>query len=64
MPKKMYVMEPAVFFDNLLEETREAQGEGEPKFTVQTSDPIYKSFITELLNEHYPPQSELPLLDA
>lgn len=55
MPRKLY--EPACFFDELLAETLEQDS----TFVTHTPDPTYKSFAQSLINEHYPPQSELPL---
>jgi hypothetical protein len=61
MPRKLYPSEPAVFFNQLLTEVHAAQPETEPKFSVKTADPVYKSFTSELFDEHFPVQSQLPL---
>ena len=61
MPKKMYQLEPAWFFEQLLEEMHATQQPGEPKFSTDTADPVYASFAEEVIETHYPPQSELPL---
>lgn len=65
MPKKVY--EPTRLFDELLAETHAAEEAADPttpKLAVRTDDPTYKSFADELIAQHYPPQSELPLIDA
>lgn len=56
MPKKTY--EPARIFEQLLLETREVDG----KFVVKTDDPAPELFAENLINQHYPAQSELPLV--
>lgn len=57
MPRKLYPSEPAVFFEQLLKETHAE----DPEFAVKTTDPAYESFVNDLINEHFPPQSQLPL---
>lgn len=61
MPKKLYASEPPVLFDVLLAEVHATQVEGEPEFTVKTLDSTYKPWADALSDEHYPPQTELPL---
>jgi len=61
VPKKMYVKEPPVIFNELLAEVRASQPEGEPEFTINTDDPAPPPFAAALIEEHYPPQSQLPL---
>lgn len=61
MPKKMYQREPAWFFEQLLDEVHATAQPDESKFTVKTDDPVYASFAAELIEQHYPPQTELPL---
>jgi hypothetical protein len=57
VPKKLYPSEPAVLFELLHASTLEA----DPEFTIRTTDPTYKSFASELIDQHFPSQSELPL---
>ena len=65
MPKKLFTTEPPVIFDELLAEFVETfpgnADEGEAPFSVKTDDPVVPSFSAELINTHYPPQSQLPL---
>lgn len=61
MPKRMYVLESPVIFDALLEEVNAAKKDGEPDFQVVTPNPTPESFAATLIDQHYPPQSELPL---
>ena len=57
MPKKLYPSEPPVIFQGLYKEFLEDDQE----FLVKTVDPAVPTFAQELIDEHYPPQSELPL---
>lgn len=63
MPKRLFPSEPAKIFNALLAETEEQlQSLPEPEtFTVHTTDPTYKPFADTLIEEHFPPQTELPL---
>ncbi len=58
MPKKLYASEPPVIFQQLY---REALGV-DKDFVVRTTDSEPPTFAAALINEHYPPQSELPLV--
>lgn len=55
MPKKLY--EPASIFTTLLAETLDV----DPEFSITTPDSVPEEFADALINEYYPPQSELPL---
>lgn len=60
MPKKLYLakpLEPALIFHGLFKEFLEADRD----FLLKTDDPAVPSFATKLIEEHYPPQSQLPL---
>lgn len=60
MPKKLYLtgpLEPATIFTGLFKEFLEADRD----FLLKTDDPAVPSFAAQLINEHYPPQSQLPL---
>lgn len=57
MPKKLYPSEPAIIFDDLYAEALEVDNE----FSLKMSDPTPELFADKLINEHFPPQSELPL---
>ena len=62
MPKKL--LEQPHIFNTLLAETHAAEQAVDPAatpFAVKTDDPTCKSFADDLINEHYPAQSELPL---
>ena len=65
MPKKMFTTEPAVIFDELLTESREKAASTELEedrvFEVKTADPVVPSFASELISQHYPAQTQLPL---
>jgi hypothetical protein len=63
MPKKLFPSEPARIFNALLTETEERlKAQVEPdSFTVHTDDSVYESFADTLIEEHFPPQTELPL---
>lgn len=65
MPKKLYPSEPAVTFDAVLDEFRQFLRElPEPEdFEIHTSDPAPEQFAGALIDEHYPPQHQLPLDD-
>lgn len=59
MPKKlrMELTEPPIIFDTLLAEFNE----GDSEFVVHTPDSVVEQVADELIAQHYPPQSELPL---
>lgn len=57
MPKKLYPSEPPVFFHELFKATLEDDRD----FVIHTPDPVYTPFAPALIEEHYPPQSQLPL---
>jgi hypothetical protein len=58
MPKKLHLtLEPAVTFNGLLAEFLEV----DKSFTLKTNDPAVPSFAAQLIEDHYPPQSQLPL---
>lgn len=60
MPKKLYLtepLEPAVIYSGLLDEFTAADED----FQVKTDDPAVPSFAAQLIEYHYPPQSQLPL---
>jgi hypothetical protein len=61
----MFTTEPAVIFDELLAESREqaasAELEEDRVFEIKTTDPVVPSFADELINQHYPAQTQLPL---
>lgn len=57
MPKKLYTLEPAVIFSQLIEEFHAIDSE----FSVKTDDPDVPTFVDALITQHYPAQAELPL---
>lgn len=57
MPKKLFTTEPAVFFAELFKEFLTEDRE----FLIKTPDPVVPSFAAELINQHYPAQTQLPL---
>ncbi len=60
VPKKLRLtgpLEPALIFRELFKEFLKADKE----FLVKTDDPAVPSFAEKLIEEHYPPQSQLPL---
>lgn len=57
MPKKHFVREPAVTFQGLYDEWLAI----DPEFVINTPDSAPELFADKLIDEHYPPQSELPL---
>jgi hypothetical protein len=63
MPKKLFPSEPARIFNALLAETEERLQAlvDLDSFTVHTDDPAYTPFADTLIEEHFPPQTELPL---
>lgn len=59
MPKKLYSSEPPIIFQELYR----AALTSDRDFLVRTTDPTPPSFAAKLIDEHYPPQSQLPLDD-
>lgn len=57
MPKKLFASEPAVFYAELFREFLEEDRD----FLIKTPDPVTPSFAAEVIAEHYPPQTQLPL---
>lgn len=59
MPKKLHTSEPPIIFQELYK----AALASDRDFLVRTTDPTPLSFAAKLIDEHYPPQSQLPLDD-
>lgn len=60
MPRKLYLtgpLEPATTFQQLFKEFLEVDRD----FLIKTDDPAVPSFAAALIENHYPPQSQLPL---